>query len=298
MAEEDKTEEQLAEEAKDAEAGFAAGYKKVSGDAAPNANDTEPAAQAPVKTDAEREAEAKAKAEAEAKAAVDKQWEGVPAVVREKLQSLDALSGTVNKLSGHIGGLTNATKAIEAALKAAKSATSEAGGHSPTEGEVKAALSNPEAWKQLKEDFPDWAGPVEAELSAIRGEIAKSAPVKVDVKAIKAEILAELAEDLVEDQHPGWGETVKTASFKTWMGAQDEAVKALAASERPRDAIKLIDNYKADQKKATDAESERLRKKKRLEGAVTPQGTAEPPETGINDEEAFARGYKKVARAR
>ena len=295
--------EQLAQAEKDAEAEFAAGYKKVSGKepeepAKPEQTDKDAATvQAPEKSDAEREAEAKVKTEADAKVAEEKRWEGVPAVVREKLQSLDALSGTVSKLSGHIGGLTNATKAIETALKAAKSVTSDAGGASPSEGAVKAALSNPEAWKQLKEDFPDWAGPVEAELAAIRSEIAGS-KATVDVKAVKAEIMAELADQMVEDSHPGWGALVKTAPFKKWVSTQAEDVRALTASERPRDAIKLIDKFRADQKTAVDAEATRLKNQKRLEGAVTPQGTAEPPETGIGDEEAFAKGYKKVARAR
>ena len=76
-------------------------------------------------------------------------------------------------------------------------------------------------------------------------------------------------------------------------------MKALAVSSKPRDAIRLLDAFTAHSTAATEADAVRLRKQKRLDAATAPQGTGVTvQETGITDEEAFNRGFKKVAKAR
>lgn len=295
----EQTQEERDATEREAEARFAAGYAKAKGKAEPEkGTKTEPAediAAAPEKSDAERQAEAKAKQEADAKAAVEKAWDGVPAVVREKLQSLDALTGTVSKLAGHIGGLTNATQRIETALKAGKEKASTAGGDTPSDKEVKSALKDPEAWAKLKEDFPDWAGPVETELAALRGEIAAKEAPKIDQEAIVSE-----AEEraFIRFKHPDWKATLKTKEFGDWWKAQPDDFRALGASEQAEDTIKVLDTYKAHSGQVAADAQKRQQQEKRLQRAVVPEGSGATHEAGISDQEAFERGYKRAAKRR
>jgi hypothetical protein len=291
----------------EAEAQLAAGYARAKGEKQGATGDGSQAAAAdadPQQTDEERkaaeaeaakeaEAAAKAQAEADAKAAAEREWEGVPKVVRDRLAALERVPGQIDKLAGNLGGLQSK---LDSALTTARATAQDKGGAAPSEGQVKAALADPKAWERLKEDFPEWAGPMEAELTALRAEIAsvKSGDPKELRESVKAEIRAELAAEAVEDAHPGWQERVKTQEFVSWLKDQPEDVRALTASDRPRDAIRLLDAYKThSERAAADAEARR-KKQERLAAAVTPKGSQEPPQTGIDDEAAFARGYKRA----
>jgi len=301
--------------AREAEQGFADGFNSVhkAHDEKPSEKpepESQPAeVKAPEKSATELAAEAKAKEETERKAAEEKVWEGVPAVVRERLTALDALPGQVRNLAGHIGGLNSK---LDGALTAAKAAATKAAGSgaAPTDKEVKAAMSNPKAWEKLKEDFPDWAGPVEEELGAIRAEIAKAKPVDTD--ALSKQVAQSLKPTLqeserrireftrVDSSHPDWEDTVKTPDFKAWLTTQPTDVQALAASDKARDAIKLLDAFKVKQtgKATLTPEEERLKKQQRLEQATTPKGAASPRPSTPSDEAEFAAGFNKVAKAK
>ena len=340
---EQSTEEQ-AKATKDAEAGFAAGFAKVRPTEDEAGVRTEVTDKAPEKSDAEKEAEEKARVDAEAKAkteadakvkadAEQKAYEALPEKVRKTLESVDSLAGTVNKLAGNLGGVTKATARIESALKEAKNATEKGGGAAPSDSQIKAALANPDAWKKLEEDFPDFAGPMKAELSSLRAELAKKAGGEVDMGKVSQEVVKSITPQLdaserrarefaqVDIKHDGWEDTVKTAEFQGWLYAggptkeeREAAAKAgsldsistkypqwwgergaLSYSDRGRDAIKLLDTYKSANDTAAKAEADRIKKEKRLEGAVTPKGTSSPPTTGISDDDAFNKGFKKVA---
>ena len=343
----ENTAEQIEQEQRDAEAGFAAGYKKVAGEPA-EVDKAE--IEAPEKSDAEREAESiaaqaaadKAKTDADSAAAAENDkaaYDALPKALRDQMATLAALPGTVNKLAGHIGGLANATQRIETALKAGKTATTAAGTRAPSETQVAAALSNPAAWKKLEEDFPDWAIPVKAEFAAIRAELARQGkpPAGVDVDALRRDFAGtvdqatEAAEEraFIRLKHPDWKQTVNTADFRVWTLQGGPSVERYTqykeldktnpagaadvvngfAREYPQwwadrgaalfgptadDAIKLLDGFADHRKTAGDAEAGRLRREKRLTNAVTPRGSAVPPTTGISDEEAFAKGFKRA----
>jgi S1-C subfamily serine protease len=55
----------------------------------------------------------------------------------------------------------------------------------------------------------------------------------------------EQREQEVEAAHPGWKSLVRTAGFQQWLRVQADPVRALARSEEPADAIRLLDLYKA-----------------------------------------------------
>jgi hypothetical protein len=324
--------EQQALEARESEQAFAAGFKQVSGeeptdkgkkgdgkgDETPAATDAEatagqPAAESDEDKRAREDAEAKARQEAEAKVAAEKVWDGVSPVVRERLTALETASQRsaeesakrLRNIEGHIGGLNSKLDTALATAKAA--AEKDAGtGAAPSDTQVQQALSDPDAWKRLKEDFPDWAGPVEKEFSALRAELAKAKPAAVDVegitKAVEGKVSGAFARGLdtaeerayIRLKHPSWRETVKTTDFREWLGAQPDDVKQLAASDSGNDAVKMLDKFDDHRKVKAKEADDRAKQQKRLEGAITPSGSGTPPDTGISDEEAFSRGFNSA----
>lgn len=53
-------------------------------------------------------------------------------------------------------------------------------------------------------------------------------------------------ESIMETAHPGWRQTVRSPEFDQWLARQPRSVQGLAASERPADAILMIDLFKRD----------------------------------------------------
>lgn len=53
-------------------------------------------------------------------------------------------------------------------------------------------------------------------------------------------------ERTMEAAHPGWRQTVRSPAFDAWIARQPSSVQGLAASERPADAILLLDLFKRD----------------------------------------------------
>lgn len=232
QATEQQTAEQQAEAQKEATEAFAAGFAKVRGEK-PQAGEGQGGEPASTTTStaasAEQSAEPAKKQEgAAATAAAPDPWKDVAPVVRQKLEALDALPAQIRNLAGHIGGLNSK---IDSALATAKAVATDKGGSAaaPTDAQVKAAMASPEKWAKLKEDYPDWAEPLEAEFAGIRSEIAKlSKGAPVDVNAIKSEVTKGVGEQLaagfdaaeerafVRLKHPDWKTTVNTPEFKAW----------------------------------------------------------------------------------
>lgn len=296
---------QSAEE-REAEEAFASGFKKVAGngnDADTTTDDTTTGttgAAADTKTAAAPAGEKKtdtAAAPAAAAPAKDP-WEGVPLVVR---QEFEASAKRLRNIEGHIGGITSK---LDTAISTAKTAAEKKGADAPSKTQVQAAMADPEAWTRLKEDFPDWAGPMEKELNAIRAQLAATGGT-VDVEKVRQSIAPDLkavareAREFakVDIKHEGWEETVKTPQFADWLGTQPADVKALADSDRGSDAIKLLDAYTAHQ---AEAGKKTGKKTDRLAAAAVPDGRGggDVATGGISDEEAFNRGYKRVAGAK
>jgi len=305
----EQTEEERSAEEAEAERAFAAGYSKVSGAEDTKTTDsttetTEATERSAAEVEAQaKAAEAKAKAEAEAKAVADaeaereKEWEGVPAGVRARLEKLEGLPGTIDKLAGHVGGFK---RQLDSVIATAQAAAKSQGAATPTASEVKAAMASPEAWGKFAEEFEVVAEalkPVmDAEITALRAEIAKAKPAEaqtVDVEAITA---AAEERALVRLKYPDWKTTVKTPEFDAWLKSQPEDMVARTKSASADDAIVVLDGYTTSRQASAEADAARQKREKRLAGAVTPKGVqGAPPAIGISDEEAFARGFKKVA---
>lgn len=322
-----KTPEQIKQEEAEAEAGFAAGVAKVRGEepakTAPVKDDegeettttddakalADAAAKATADTEAKAASDAQAKADADAKAKADAEaktkaeWDSLPASVRARLEGLEKLNdlpAQVSKLAGHIGGFK---QQLEKVTTAATKAAEEKGAAAPTKVEIAEAFADPEKMKQLESDFPEWMTTVSAEFTQLRKDlaaVAKSvqAPPAAPAKAepIDTDAIMAGAEEraFVRMKHPDWKAVCATPEFPEWLKKQPDELKAKAASDSGDDAVAVFDAYKTHRQKLADDEAARLKNEKRLKGAVTPKGTAEPPSQGISDEDAFERGLKRV----
>ena len=121
-------------------------------------------------------ADTKAEQEANAQAAKDAEeawFRQAPASVRESLEAISGMTGRLRRVEGHIGGLTTAQRELRAAVDAARQQTQRAGGAAPTDAEIAAANTSAK-WKQMKEDFPDWAEAMEERLTAMSGPAVRA----------------------------------------------------------------------------------------------------------------------------
>jgi hypothetical protein len=133
----------------------------------------------------------------------------------------------------------------------------------------------------------------------------------------------------VDAAHDGWDETINTPEFKGWAftggpnaeelsqqrtleqsnGAEAEAhMHALLQkypqwwadrghliySDKAADAIKLLDAFKASAEKPARPAADPVKAKKRLEDALTPQGSSAPQRQIETEEDAFAAGFNGV----
>lgn len=244
----------------EAEASLAAGFARVSGKPDAEGKD-DPQGQATEKSAAELQAEADARAKAEADAKVadeaarrEAEWDGVPPIVRarlEKLEKLESLPGTIDKLAGHVGGFK---RQLDTVLATANAAAEQRGADKPSDAQVQAARADKtgEKWKQMQEDFPEWAGAVEERLAAlgaasgqpvdveaIRRDVTQSiAPILAEVTARATASARELAR--IDLKHEGWEDTVKKPEFLTWSleGGPDVAryqqIRELESTDRQK----------------------------------------------------------------
>lgn len=242
----------------------------------------------------------------EAPATADAPWKAELDSIREQLGSLAKIPDRLRAFEGNLGGLSQLTKELKAAVASAATAARESGKETPTQAQIEYAAQSPERWKAFKEDFPDFADLLGQEIGAVRAEIeaAKKAVPQVDTSALKGEIAAEFearlaaavkdAEDratvrsFLDFHHDGWQATVQTPEFETWWKLQPATVQALSGSDNKHDAKKMLDLYAAYQKEA----AKKSEQNSRLERAIAPKGTVVTQ--AIEDEDAaFDRGFKK-----
>lgn len=252
----------------------------------------------------EVEAERQAQAEADSKA-MEVQWlEGVPQSVRERLERIPKLESTANQIGTYARRLKAAEDRIEAmtlaATDAAKAATN-AGDDAPTSAQISAASSNSEKWKQIKEDFPEWAEAMDERLSGMRGGSVDVESITKQVQDSFTPTLTEMREESrqmarIDAAHDGWEDTVKTPEFTDWFKAQPEELQALSLSTKAKDAIALLDAFKeANPSSVAAPPASRNDPKARLAAAVTPtKASAVPVRENITEEEAAAAAFKRV----
>lgn len=207
-------------------------------DGSPAEHPVEPKAQ-----DAEPAAPAEAQAPAEPAA---DPYADLPPMVRDEIAGLRALTeqmqNRLRNVEGNVGGL-------KSQLQAAKEVRS-AGGDAPTESELRRAQVDPEAAARLRRDYPEFADGVSSLIQhelASRAQPEASGVSREDLEAVREEIRREL---LVEFKHPDWKQTIATPVFAGWFQRQAPEIRMLGGSQDPRDAVRVLDLFEDDRKRA------------------------------------------------
>lgn len=301
----------------DSDASFAAGFSRTRGDTpTPSEPPKQEKATEPPKGDADTGPVIEEK---KSEAPPADEWKDVHPKVKAELESMRGTIGELGKLPGHvrniqhqIGGLMTFTQDMKAAMAKATTATQATGAATPSKEQVEAAAKSDARWKQLAEDFPEWAEAVDERLKAV--ETNKPAPV--DTSALKTDVLGEVDSRIakardeartqaraeartlarIDNAFPDtdWEADIKSEQFATWYEAQKPEVQALSKSAAAQDAIKLIRLYKDGQAQAAKAAEEKAEKQRRLERAATPKGVAHEATPSLpSEDESFARGFSR-----
>ena len=189
----------------------------------------------------------------------------------DKISGLESMLGQVTQrlrnAEGHIGGLGSQLKQQQqlAAQLAAR------GGDAPSAGEIKAAHGSAKAMEALKRDYPEFADAMESALNEQLQELRAAMPQQQQPSVTADEINRLRAEMAIEVRHPGWQDRVQTPEFVGWLQRQPPEVQMLAASESPRDAIRLLDLHNDATKAASSQRTQRL-----SAAAAIPSGRSGP----------------------
>jgi hypothetical protein len=192
-----------------------------------------------------------------------------PRLLKDKLLGMEAIVGQLQQrlrnAEGHIGGLSSQLKQKLETAQAVR----DAGGEAPTAAQIKHAQENPEAFKALERDYPEFAAAlapavdakVNARMQELRQELeamreqTSQRPQGPDPMQAMQKMRAEM---MVEVRHPGWQETVRRPEFQGWLGSQSRELQMLAASSEPADAVRLLDLYQDTRKTTSTNRNQRL----------------------------------------
>jgi hypothetical protein len=151
----------------------------------------------------------------------------------------------LGRANGRVSALQSKLDSGAAAARAVKDA--------PTQAQQDAAAEDPEEWKQLMEDFPEWGVAFKKKIDADIARITRSMETRAAEGAPAAQAnVAEIVQQEVAKRefarvdrlHPGWRDTVKTPAFEAWFKIQSQDVQALAESDVSDDAISILDLFR------------------------------------------------------
>lgn len=215
----------------------------------------------------------------------DDPYEGLSPAVRAKLERMEQLEQQNQQLAAHLRETAGRVSSLQSNWDRMRQAQP-AAGVQPTQAQVQAAAQNPQAWEQLKADFPEWGAGIEAFVNArlqnvSPGMTPEQVQQLVEQRTAEARAAAEqqMQHLLVDVKHPDWRNTLTTTEFRQWFATQPAEVRVLADSPRGQDAVRVLDLYAAS--KTPAARDERQGRQKRLEAAVSTVNNTPPPSTPV-----------------
>lgn len=228
--------------------------------------------QATEPTDSQKQSDQRQQAPADqADAGAGAGAEGNEQSLMDKIAGLESMLGQVTtrlrNAEGHIGGLNGQLKQQQQLAKQ----VANSGGEAPNADQIRQAQSNPEAMANLKRDYPEFADAMESALKQQMQEQEQriQALLQNQKGGVSHEEIAQMRSELaVEAKHPGWQDRVQTPEFMGWLQRQQPEVQMLAASESPRDAIRLLDLHND----ATNSVSSQNKTQRLSSAAAIPSG--------------------------
>lgn len=118
-------------------------------------------------------------------------------------------------------------------------------------------VAPPEGWDEFNKEYPDVATPMGKVLTAAEARIYEridqriqqainplAQHVETQVATAASDAISR-AEATVEAAHPKWKQTINTPEFTGWLAQQPAMVRYGIESDDPRDAIKVINDFKS-----------------------------------------------------
>lgn len=186
-------------------------------------------------------------------------WAGVSPALRTEFEGLkgkvkdyDNIANRLKQAESRIGSITNQ---IHEAKKTAQ-VLEDKDKKAPTQSEIDAAAESDAEWKELRDEFPEWATavdkrlktegeklkPIQEKLELLEKAINK-VPDKKEDRAVIEKLRTEINEDVVASRFPNWKADAGSKDFKAWVATQPEDVKAKCGSLRAADAIHVLDLF-------------------------------------------------------
>jgi hypothetical protein len=160
---------------------------------------------------------------------------------------------------------------------------------------------------QLREDYPDVAGPLLDQIAALRSEIDGFKPslTKADDDRVAAEYAVQF--EALEKQHPDFATLAADKDFLGWVGAQPKKIQEAANSDDAREVSSALTLFKLEREAATKAADPPAavpkpdaRRQSQLDGGRAATSRPAPVAQGDPDdfEGAFAAASAKKERQR
>jgi hypothetical protein len=201
------------------------------------------------------------------------------------------LEGTTRKVYGKVGELNGTLQQLQ----------------------KQPAHFTPDTFKRLREDYPELADALVADMGEAFGHRKTDETQDVDklvterVKAATSETIEKVEEKLLTVMHPDWKELANSGEFQSWVGLmKPEEAEALMNS---KDGLSVAGNltkfktWREDSRKqkatAEEAERQKQDKKRRLEAAALTNGIAPSIAHGAaTEEDAYAQARSEAAKRR
>lgn len=176
---------------------------------------------------------------APAEPAADDPFKGLPEIVKNTIVGLQTQVGSlqqrVRQAEGRVGELNGTVKQWTTAPRG------------PSPAETAAAKADPAKLAQLRENYPELFEGFEALLASRLPEKGEEEAPQAGLSAQEVRALLEKQEKdfEVEISHRGWKKTVQSPAFAGWYAQQQPEIRALADSDEPAAAIRMLDLFVA-----------------------------------------------------
>lgn len=162
-------------------------------------------------------------------------------------QENQRLQHQFNSVNGRVSAYQRQAEQYKQQLEQRQAQQSQAGDNPHGSG------MSDEKWEALKQDYPDIAEAMEAQLNGIRsqyeGELSR---IKGEVEPLKqyqqqtqqAQHISSQMQAL-ESQHPDWRDVVQTKDYSEWLRSQPHSIQQLMNSTDAQDNIFLLNTFKA-----------------------------------------------------
>jgi hypothetical protein len=211
-------------------------------------------------------------------------WAGVNPTLRQTLESiqarigdLDVINGRLKQAESRIGGLNNQFHEVKQKVVS-----------QPTPEQVQKAAESDQAWKDLEEDFPEYAkalANVRNELTEKTAELGGRIPdpekfkaqMDEEVEARIETIRRQMETKLVKMAHKDLDQIKVSPDFKAFVQALPPDKQSKLNSWNSEDAIEILDLYKSERDSKKNPAAIVADRAKRLESAAADNRTSRKP---------------------